>query len=216
MSRYAAAIHENLDADLAVHAFVDVQAPRLSVALAALPAEALIVVIPLLLSRGVHVGRDLPGAVEPYSHRAVIAAPLGPDAHLSEVLVERLAEAGHCSDEPVVLAVAGSSDPAGIDDARRAGALLGKVWAGAIAVGFVSSATPSVDDAVKHARHLHPTGERLAISSYMLAPGYFHGLLATAGADRTTEPLLRAEGPPHGRLIDVALRRYWSARSAFD
>ncbi|MGO4533477.1 sirohydrochlorin chelatase [Leifsonia sp. 2MCAF36] len=216
VARFATAIHEKVDAEAAAHAFVDVQQPRLSTVLAELPADALIVIVPLLLSRGYHAGHDLPEAAVPYGDRVVIAPPLGPDPRLTDLLAQRLAEAGHHSDEPVVLAAAGSSDPAGIEDASRAAVLLGETRPGAVTVGFLSAAEPTVDQAVRDARRALPAGDCLAVASYVLAPGYFHDRVTGAVAERVTAPLLPPDAPPDDLLVEIALDRYSAALSAFD
>ncbi|HJX42509.1 MAG TPA: sirohydrochlorin chelatase, partial [Geodermatophilus sp.] len=67
-----------------------------------------------------------------------------------------------------------------------------------------SAAQPPVADAVTAARR--GGAERVAVASYLLAPGHFHGRLAGAGADVVTSPLL-----PDERIAAVLLDRYDAA-----
>ncbi|MFP3394252.1 CbiX/SirB N-terminal domain-containing protein, partial [Brevibacillus sp. SIMBA_076] len=82
-------------------------------ALRTLPADATIVIVPLLLSRGYHLGHDIPAASAPYGDRVIVAPALGPDPRLAEILTRRMLEAGLRPDDRIVLAAAGSSDRAG-------------------------------------------------------------------------------------------------------
>ena len=104
---YAEAIHREAGADVAAHAFVDVQQPEVGTALSDLPADATIVIVPLLLSRGYHLGHDIPQAAAPFGERVVIAGALGPDVRLADVLCRRIREAGARDQDTLVLAAAG-------------------------------------------------------------------------------------------------------------
>ncbi|MFT4210451.1 MAG: sirohydrochlorin chelatase, partial [Microbacterium sp.] len=46
---------------------------------------------------------------------------------------------------------------------------------------------------------------RVLAASYLLAPGHFAGIVAAAGADRTTSPL--APDPRIGRVVAARYRR---------
>ncbi len=72
-------------------------------------------IVPLLLSTGYHLTTDMAGAARAAGAR--LADPLGPDPLLVTALAGRLAEAGVPDGTPVVLAAAGSSDPAAQADA---------------------------------------------------------------------------------------------------
>jgi len=92
-------------------AFVDVQKPAVAdVVASAAELDLTAVVVPLLLSVGFHVRVDIAAAVE--GRPATAALPLGPDARLVDVLVDRLTQAGLAPGDAVVLAAAGSTDPA--------------------------------------------------------------------------------------------------------
>jgi sirohydrochlorin ferrochelatase len=174
----------------------------------------LVVVVPLLLSTGYHVRVDIARAVAaagPAAEaggwpvdgpRAVAAAALGPDPVLVRILQQRLAEAGAGPDDPVILAAAGSSDPRASADVDEIVAALAELRGAPVSVGFLASAQPTVADAVTLARRRHP-GRKLAVATYLLAPGFFSSRLDVAGADRVAAPLA-----PHPDLADLALTRF--------
>jgi sirohydrochlorin ferrochelatase len=72
--------------------------------------------------------------------------------------------------------------------------------------GFISASGPRLADAVRHARARHP-GRRIAVATYLLAPGYFAELAAACGADIVTAPLLRDDAPTPQSLVDIVLDR---------
>ncbi|QNE35220.1 sirohydrochlorin chelatase [Leifsonia shinshuensis] len=211
VSRFAEAVHDAVDAEVAAHAFVDVQQPDVPSALAALPAEATVVIVPLLLSRGYHLGHDLRKAAAPFGERAIVAGALGPDPRLAQILRRRLQEAGLGRDDRIVLAAAGSSDRAGVDDGLEAGLLLGVACLRPVTVGFLSAAQPSLDSAVARAAADGPG--RVVAASYLLAPGYFHRLAQRSAADIVTEPLLHPDRMTDWELVAIARNRYFSALS---
>lgn len=190
-------------------AFVDVQEPAVGDAVGAALAGGAgasdgpaAVVAPLLLSTGVHVRHDIGAAVA--GRPAVAAEPLGPDDRLAGILVERLIEAGATADDAVVLAAAGSSDPAAVVAVGTVLDALRARWPGPVTVGYGAAARPDVATAVAEARG---TGaRRVVVASYLLAPGHFHGALAAVGADVVTAPL-----GPHPDLARVVLDRYDAA-----
>ncbi|ACZ30650.1 uroporphyrin-III C-methyltransferase [Xylanimonas cellulosilytica DSM 15894] len=161
------------------------------------------VVVPLLLSAGFHVSSDIGAAVA--GTTAVATDPLGPDPRLAEVLADRLAEAGVGDDDAVVLAVAGTRDEQGQAQARVMADLLAARLGREVPVGFVAAARPSVAAAVSAARGTDQ-GRRVAVASYLLAPGYFHGLLDESGADVVAAPL-----GDHPLVADVVRDRYLAA-----
>jgi sirohydrochlorin ferrochelatase len=156
----------------------------------------------------VHV--DLTEAVAQAVPGATLAAAMGPDDRLVDVLLERLREAGLRSDDRVVLAAAGSSDGRAVDDCRIVGRGLTIRLGRPVAVGFLSAARPSLADAVTRTRATHPVS-RVVVSSYLLAPGYFHDLAVSAGGDVTTPPILRQDAAPPESLAGLVLDRYAEA-----
>ena len=196
-------------------AFVDVQTPSVAdVVTEVVGAGGEAVVVPLLLSVGFHVRVDVTKAVDLPGARA--AAPLGPDASLVGVLVDRLDEAGLTPEDGLVLAAAGSRDPAAAvavqDVADELATFLGRHpgppddRGPGLVVGYGAGALPRVPDAVALARG--GEGRRVVVASYLLAPGYFHDRVLESGAEVVTAPLA-----PDRRLAQLALRRYvesWS------
>ena len=158
-------------------------------------------VVPLLLTVGFHVQVDIAQAVES-RRQTFAAAPLGPDPRLAKLLDERL---GVLPDGwGVVLAAAGSSRPEAAEQIEVLAADLAVRRPERIIAAYGASARPSVPEAVEQ---LRAEGiERVAIASYLLAPGYFHDQLADAGADLVTEPLLPAE-----LLAELALEHFDAA-----
>ncbi|WP_431219935.1 sirohydrochlorin chelatase [Leifsonia xyli] len=167
--------------------------------------------MPLLLSRGYHLGHDIPLAAQPFGDRVVIADALGPDDRLAHVLRRRLREAGVSPTDHIVLAAAGSTDAAGVDDARQAALSLGITLQRPVTVAFLSAAQPVLADAV--ARHRSADGGRVAVASYLLAPGYFHDRIRATTADTSTPPLLTVDTAPAHELVAIAADRYSAALS---
>ncbi|GGU66392.1 sirohydrochlorin chelatase [Lentzea flava] len=153
------------------------------------------VVVPAFLAAGYHVRVDIP---EQIGNRpdVVLTSPLGVDA--VPAVRDRLREAGFRRGDAVVLAAAGSSDVRALADVKRAAALLG-----ACGVGYVATATPRVPEVVAGVR-----GRRVAVASWLLAPGVFHGSLAECGADVVSDPI-----GAHPLVVEALVRKYYAARA---
>ncbi|MGA5299739.1 sirohydrochlorin chelatase [Nucisporomicrobium flavum] len=165
-------------------AYVDVQHPRVG----EVAGDPGTVIVPLLLSAGYHVRVDIAEAAAAGGAR--VAPPLGPDP----VLVDSLR--GHLTGgDAVVLAAAGSSDPAWRADVDRVAAELGAT------VAYASGTERRVPDVV--ARLREQGAERVTVAAYLLAEGLFYRALHNAGADRVTPPL--CEDPA---VVDLVLARY--------
>ena len=180
-----------------VEAYVDVQQPELSDVLRDIGSA---VVVPVLLSSGYHVHVDIAAAVAAAGPRVRMAAALGPDPVLVDVLFERLDAAVVSQGQAVVLAAAGSSDPRAVADVERMASDLAERLGQTVVPAYASAAEPRVDAAVAR---LQSEGRRVAIATYLLAPGFFHDQLRDAGADVVTPPLL-----PHPAIAELVLRRY--------
>ena len=146
------------------------------------------VVVPLLLSAGHHVRVDIAGAVA--GTAAVVSDPLGPDDVLRESLTRHLPPA-----DAVILAAAGSNDPAWRDAIERLAAGLGAH------VAYASGSDRRVAGVVADLRRRG--ARRIAIAAYLLADGQFYRTLQRAGADAVTPPL--SLDPAVASLV---LRRY--------
>jgi sirohydrochlorin ferrochelatase len=193
-------------------AWIELVPPDVRTALADVPADRPVVVVPLLLSSGYHDRVDVPAAVAEVRPDAARAPVLGPDPLLAVALADRLAEAGWRAGDAVVLAAAGSSDPDAVASVHRQAALLTAELdrrlgspGSRVTVGFGSAAAPDVRSAVAAARAAGAT--RVAIAPYLLAPGFFATRLADAGADLVAAPL-----GAHPAVIDLILHRHATAR----
>ncbi|MET8824749.1 sirohydrochlorin chelatase [Streptomyces sp. NPDC004610] len=198
--------------DLPVHlGHIELNAPLLPDTLATLPADEAILV-PLLLSRGYHVKRDIPDLAATTPLRTTVAAPLGPHPLLAEILHTRLTEAGwptRLTDRDrrttaVVLAAAGSRDPEAALDTARTARLLATRLGVPVRPAYASAAHPTVLEAIST---LRAEGRpRIAVASYFTSPGRF----ATQCA---TEPPWLASSPlgPHPSLPHLILHRYTQA-----
>lgn len=196
----------------AVHgAFVDVEHPRVGqlVRSETLEPDAEAVLVPLLLSAGTHASGDLAdaAALRPGTR---VASPLGPASSLAVVLRRRLLEAGWVPGEAVILACAGSTDPAGVADCRIMAQLLAGHLQVPVTAAFISAAEPRLGPAINAAR-THNPGVRTVVATYLLAPGYFADLAAACAPDLLSKPLLvPGENPPQ-ELVDLVVKRYRQA-----
>jgi sirohydrochlorin ferrochelatase len=174
-----------------VLAWIELDSPLVSevVSMTPDPARAGPVVVPLLLSRGTHVARDLPPGARP---------PLGPDPLLTRILLDRIREAEISPGRPLVLAATGSTDPNGVADVQRQAELLEASWGAAVRVGFVTG-LPSVADAIRECQT--GSAEAPAVVSYFLAPGR---LPDTAGCQT-------AHLGTHPALVQLVVERYSGA-----
>ena len=205
------AVGETLGGVRVGNGFVDVQQPDVSFVLQRLAPHESAVVVPLLLSAGYHVHVDLANELAAAEGRDVsLAAALGPDDRLVQILASRVAERGLAPSDAIVLAAAGSSDHRAVRDCLEMGRRLATTLARPVTVGFISAAVPRLSSAIETTRRLHPKS-RVIVSSYLLAPGFFADLAASAGGDVTTEPLLVAGRRAPQQLIDLVRERYLDA-----
>ncbi|WP_022886470.1 sirohydrochlorin chelatase [Glaciibacter superstes] len=194
--------------DLAVAGgFVDVQQPDVAAVLSSLDGGEPAIIVPLLLSAGYHVHVDLQRESAASRRTIAVSAALGPDERLIDVLEERLSEVGYLPGDAVVLAAAGSSDSRAVEDCRRVGRMLAARLRTPVSVGFISAAAPRISEAIEAARREHPLA-RIVVSSYLIAPGYFHSLARETTADLVSEPLLVPHEPPPKALAELVLERY--------
>jgi sirohydrochlorin ferrochelatase len=155
-----------------------------------------VVAVPLMLGRGHHSSVDIPVRI---GRRAMVTPPLGPHALLAQALADRLRETRPA--DALVLGAAGTSDPSGMADVSAAARLLGRRLGRPVAYGFAASAGPALPDVVRDLRRRG--ARRVAVASYLLAPGFFHRRLLGAGADLVSPPI-----GVHDALARLILRRY--------
>lgn len=167
-------------------AFVDVLGPGVREVVASVPGP--VTVVPAFLSSGYHVRVDVPREVRATGRNdVIISQALGLHPLLVAATVDRLRAAGWRRGDAVVLAAAGSSDRRAVADIRAAaGRLSGRV-SYRVRVGFVATGAPRV---VSLVAGLRADGQpRVAVASWLLAPGLFHSRLGSSGADVVAEPL---------------------------
>lgn len=159
------------------------------------------VVVPAFLASGYHVRTDIPAQIADSGHdRVRMSEPFGGARELVALLVTRLRQAGYRHGDRVVLAAAGSSDPDARAEVRLVAARLGRELDTPVRVGYAATARPSVADAVADARL---GGYRVAVASWLLAPGLFQQRLTDSGADVVAGPLGAADN-----VAELVLRRY--------
>ncbi|MBS1691531.1 MAG: sirohydrochlorin chelatase [Actinobacteria bacterium] len=184
-------------------AFVDVLGPTPSAVLATLHDRPAIVV-PAFLSRGYHVGVDIPAHVAASGHPDVaVADALGPDPQMIRVLTDRLIESGWRPGDSVVLAAAGTSDPGARRDLHTTATWLSAMTGARVELAFAATGTPRVADAVETLRR--GGAQRIVVASYLLSDGLFQDRLRASGADIVTEPL--GLHPGTVRLVAARFRR---------
>lgn len=189
-------------------AYLDHTEPRLDACLASIRGPA--VVVPLLLTAAFHSSVDIPAQMAGAADRAVQAEVLGPHDALLDGLGRRLEEAGVRRGEPgtaIVLAAAGSTDPAAVQTVRELAARWATRGWWAVEAAFASAAGPTAAEAVAMLRRRG--APRVALASYLLWPGLFADrLAAVGGADAVSAPLGAA--PEVGQVV---LERYDAALS---
>jgi sirohydrochlorin ferrochelatase len=191
-------------------AFLGHAAPSVPAVLGGLP-DGQAVVLPLLLTAAYHSKADLPAQLRGHS-RVLYGPVLGPHPLLINAAQRRLGTAP-ASDTAVVLAAAGSSDPAANATIRGIAATWHVTRGWHSVVPAYASAPPTrpahfltVGEAVRALRGT-PGVRRVVVSTYLLAPGYF--------ADRIRSDALAAGAdlvaPALGALPEIAeiiLERY--------
>ena len=224
------ALRSGLDGLTVRVAYLGHAAPSPGQVLDSLPGGP-VVVLPLLLTHAYHSKTDIPAVLRAATARGRGAPdirygePLGPHPLLLRALERRLAQAGVPNGDPdtsVVLAAAGTSDPAARAAIREvaAGWQRRRGWrevvtaycaslAGETPYGGTASPTPGAAVAALRAR---AGGGRVVVASYLLAPGRFATQVAAeslaAGADAVGGVLGAAP-----ELADIVLARYGAARA---
>ena len=176
--------------------YVDVRRPTPAEALAALPGPC--VAVPMFLAAGYHVRVDVPEQIAATGRAdVVVGETFGPDPLLVAAAAERLRAAGLRGGDAVVLAVAGSSDPVAQADGALAARRLGRVLRRPVTLATIATGGPRVADAVTGLRA--GGAERVAIASWLLAPGLFQRALEGCGADVVAAPI--ADHPAVTELV---------------
>ncbi|MGH3098345.1 MAG: sirohydrochlorin chelatase [Streptosporangiales bacterium] len=182
-------------------AFLDFADPRPADALVSLAAAGSlrVVAVPFLLTAAYHVRVDLPAAVREAQNLrpeldVTVTPALGPDPLLLDAADRRVREVGVLPgnhEMGVVLAAAGSSDPAATAAVQRVATEYRATRGGwRVLAAYASQVSPTPAEAV---RMLHGYGfETVLVLSYLLAPGRFQDsldALAVESGVRVTAPL---------------------------
>ncbi|GAA3822276.1 CbiX/SirB N-terminal domain-containing protein [Streptomyces coacervatus] len=187
---------------------IELNAPLLPDTLATLATREA-VLVPLLLSRGYHIKRDIPEMAAESQVRARVSGALGPHPLLVDALYDRLVEAGWRTRmgeatrrrSAVVLAAAGSRDPESKVDTNRTAQLLAERLGVPVVPAYATTAAPTVPDAICA---LTARGhDRVAVASYFTAPGRFATECAEAAPWIASAPL-----GTHPAMARLVLHRY--------
>lgn len=163
------------------------------------------VVVPMLVTPAFHARVDVPAAVQDAQSRSgvrlTVSEPIGTDQLLLDAMERQLPPG------PVVLAVAGTSDPVAQDRIGRLAAMWSARRASPVTVGYASQAAPNVATAIaeveSHAR------ASASIASFVLYPGVLPDRILAAAGDRpVTSPLAQAP-----ELVDLIRQRIREART---
>ena len=186
-------------------AYIELASPSLPDVLADVRGD--VAVVPLLLGNGYHIAHDVAGVTAFHRPGTGVAPALGPDTLLVDALADRLAEAEtQPASHPVVLAVAGSSDPRSHADAEAVAGLLAARLRRRVVAAYHGAPTPPVVETVAA---LRAAGHgRVSVATYLLSPGRFATEVRTCGADVVSDPL-----GVHPALVELALQRYDAVRA---
>jgi len=183
--------------------YADVRHPTPAEALAGLPGS--VVAVPMFLAAGYHVRVDVPAQLAATGRGDVrLAETFGPDPALVAAAASRLRTAGMRAGDAVVLAVVGSTDPhAQADGATAARRLAGELGA-PVTLATVAMGGPRVPEVVTRLRA--GGSRRVAVASWLLAPGLFQRALVESGADVVADPLAT-----HEAVVGLGVARYAAA-----
>ncbi|MFC7326989.1 sirohydrochlorin chelatase [Marinactinospora rubrisoli] len=164
-----------------------------------------VVVVPAFLAAGYHVRVDIPAQLARAGRAdARLTEALGRDPRLVGTAARRLHEAGRRRGDAVVLAAAGSSDPAARAEVADAAGRLARELAAPVRVGYIATGTPTVAETVAE---LRAAGHRrVAVASWLLAPGLFQARLSASGADAVAAPLC-----PDDAVAEAVVARFRAA-----
>lgn len=183
--------------------YADVRRPTPADALAAMPGP--VVAVPMFLAAGYHVRVDVPAQLAATGRADVLLAEtFGPDPALVTAAAARLCAAGMRAGDAVVLAAIGSSDPHAQADGATAARRLARELRTPVTQATIAMGGPRVPEAV--ARLRADGARRVAVASWLLAPGLFQRALATSGADVVAPPLAT-----HDAVVGLVVARYRAA-----
>ena len=192
----AEAVAQTSGADVRL-GWVDIHTPTLTDTLREL-GEA--IVVPAFLTAGYHVTSDIPAAIAAAGGRATATPLVGAD--VLPAVLDRLDSVGDF--DALVVAGAGSLRPRAVAEVQAVTRTLSRTVGRPALAGFVTASSPTVPDAVATLRAAGH--DRIAIASYLLAPGRFSEQLEDAGADAVSEPI-----GVHPLLVELIVSRWRAA-----
>lgn len=172
-------------------------------ALAELTDEhARVVLVPAFLAAGYHVRTDLPAQLDAIgaTARVEITPALGADPALVHAAAQRLRGAGWRPGDAVVLGAAGSSESRARAEVRDAARAMGRRLGTPVHVGYLAGGGPRLADVVEQ---LGSRRRRVAVASWLLAPGFFQDRLNSCAAQIRAPSLAGHRG-----VVDAVLARY--------
>jgi sirohydrochlorin ferrochelatase len=197
-------------------AFLGHAAPSVPQVMQTFGPDARVTVLPLLLTAAYHSKTDIPRVLARTRAQVRYGEPLGPHPLLLRALERRLLEAAlpevalqNPAEVGVVLAAAGSSDPAAnVTIARLAARWQAEAGWFAVRPAYASAAGPTPAQAVTELRTAG--ARRVVVASYLLAPGLFADRIqdaSLAAGAAAVAPVLGASP----EVADVVLDRYQEA-----
>lgn len=189
--------------------YVDVCAPTLAEVLTGHDGA---VVVPLFLASGYHVRYDVPAALEGLPGTLVTPA-LGTAGAVIEALRSRLSEAlgvGPVREhvDAVVLASAGSTQPAARAEVEQVATLLGDSVGVPVSVAYLSGPGARLPEVC--AAHRTAGRPRVAVASHLLAPGVFLDRAVRLGSESEVVAVTDAVGS-HPAISTLVAARYTQA-----
>lgn len=182
-----------------VAAYLDHASPSLPDAVAELSGP--VVVVPLLLARGYHVGSDVPAAVEQVRATGAevrLADPVGPDDSVVDALVDRAATVVSGDTGRVLLVATGSARQSANDEVAEVASRLGDRLGVPTRAAFVSAGEPRLPDALAGAAGT-------VVVPYLLVPGrILDEVVRVCGDMVAVAPVLGA----HPAVAELVARRY--------
>jgi sirohydrochlorin ferrochelatase len=142
---------------------------------------------------------DIAAEVHRWPGRVDAAPALGPDPVLADVMADHLGDLSQI--DRVVMAAAGSSDPRALQDCTGTARLLSARIDRPVEVGYVSGAGEHLTSVLAR------TPGRVAVATYLLAPGFFADRVRRIASGRPVSAPLGADP----RVAALALTRYQSA-----
>lgn len=183
--------------------YVDVAEPTPAAVLSGLPGTC--VVVPMFLASGYHVRVDLPAQLRATARSdLMLTDALGPDPSLVTAAAQRLAAAGIRDGDALVLAVAGSSQPDAHAETAKAARDLSRMLGRQVIRATIAAGGPRIETVVAALRD--GGAGRVAVASWLLAPGQFQRRLQTCGADVIADPI-----GDHSAVAELVRTRYQHA-----